>query len=40
MKKLPIKVVQPRYTNCKNCGAVDHNKYNCPCECHIQKEKR
>jgi hypothetical protein len=25
---------QPDYTDCENCGTVDHNDYNCPCGCH------
>ena len=26
--------VQPKYTDCHNCGTVDHGEYVCPCACH------
>jgi hypothetical protein len=26
--------IQPRYTDCKNCGTADHAGYACPCGCH------
>lgn len=25
---------QPNYTDCVNCGTIDHNDYDCPCGCH------
>lgn len=25
---------QPKFTDCRNCGSVDHNDYRCPCACH------
>ena len=32
-KYVPV-VTQPEYTNCGNCGCVDHGDYLCPCNCH------
>jgi hypothetical protein len=26
---------QPIYTDCSNCGSVDHRVYRCPCGCHV-----
>jgi hypothetical protein len=31
---------QPDYTDCENCGTVDHNDYNCPCGCHEEQPSR
>ena len=28
---------QPTYTNCANCGTVDHTGYACPCGCHVSE---
>jgi len=32
--------VQPAYTDCSNCGTVDHNDFRCPCGCHSGKRQR
>ena len=29
-----MKIAQPTFTDCENCGSVDHNGYACPCACH------
>ena len=30
----PVTKQQPEYTDCANCGTVEHQGYACPCMCH------